>query len=173
MLTADLLSAYPATSHSDRSGPVLGLSLTQPWAQAMADGVKRVETRSWRPAEMPRGPVLIHAAINFPRIHWPFAEQLGYDPADLPTGAIVAIGRMVGLARTEDLIGVISEGEERLGDYHAGRWAWVFNDVVPVEPVIPCKGALGLWTPDPAVVAELVRRRLVRVDPTGVYVLAA
>lgn len=41
------------------------LSLTQPWAQLVALGAKRIETRSW-PTDY-RGPLAIHAAKKMPR----------------------------------------------------------------------------------------------------------
>ena len=50
-----------------------GLTLTQPWASAVALGIKHVETRSWRTEY--RGAVLIHAAKGFPAWAREFAAE--------------------------------------------------------------------------------------------------
>lgn len=54
----------PEDRMRDLSG-LRGLTLTQPWASAIALGYKRVETRSFRVSY--RGPIAIHAAKRFPR----------------------------------------------------------------------------------------------------------
>ena len=48
---------------------ILGFSLTQPWASAIAHGAKRIETRDWQSGY--RGWVAIHASRAFP----PFARE--------------------------------------------------------------------------------------------------
>lgn len=48
------------------------ISLTQPWATAIAVGVKQWETRSW-PTGF-RGPVAIHAAKGMPKWAKEFAQ---------------------------------------------------------------------------------------------------
>ncbi len=69
------------------------LTLTQPWAQLIAIGAKRIETRSW--GTKYRGPIAIHAAKGFPKwaretcLRSPFIEALNranYLP-DIPLGA--------------------------------------------------------------------------------------
>lgn len=41
------------------------------------------------------------------------------------------------------------------GDFTPGRYAWLLNNVRPIDPV-PAKGRQGLWTPD-AALAEALR----------------
>lgn len=93
------------------------LSLTQPWATAIALGSKRVETRSW--ATRYRGLVAIHAAKgyrvgdliyygccwNWCGALWATGKRLGdRQPLEdvLPFGAIVAVAKLVACRRTED-----------------------------------------------------------------------
>ena len=72
------------------------LSLHQPWATAIADGHKRIETRSWWTAY--RGPIAIHAAKRndawFERILRKDHGLLTATP-ELPLGAIVATATLI------------------------------------------------------------------------------
>lgn len=123
------------------------LSLTQPWASAVALGMKTVETRSW--ATNYRGPIAIHAAKGYPRRAREFASGLrdwGIPvPADLPLGAVVATARLVSVERTEVVMTELDELERLFGDYSPGRWAWFLADVVPLRAPVPAVGHLGLW----------------------------
>lgn len=146
-----------------------GLSLTQPWASLVALGQKAIETRSWPTSY--RGEILIHAAKGFPKdcqsLCWrdPFASALiagGFDRAEqLPRGAVVAVARLVRIAPSESFDSPIllpfhmAERERAFGDFSAGRYGWVLQDVRPLKTAIPCKGALGLWTV-PQVLLDLV-----------------
>ena len=129
------------------------LTLTQPYATAVALGIKRVETRSWRTNY--RGELAIHAAIGFPRWARDFRMTelaLGRGAARIPRGAVVAIVQLVDCRRVEEVAIEISQddpqrwGIEHLyGDYSPGRWAWVLADVEPLAEPVCVKGALGLW----------------------------
>lgn len=137
------------------------LSLTQPWATLVAIGEKVIETRSW--FTYYRGPLLIHAASAFPtaakdllldrRFHQVLARAGYVFPEDLPRGAIIAVGRLVDVRQmTQDtwpsrFEAAAREHEAAYGDYQAGRFAWLLDDVRPLPAPIPCRGALGLWTP--------------------------
>ena len=71
------------------------ISLWQPWASAMALGLKRNETRSWE--TLVRGPIAIHAAKGFPQYARTFAsEEKSFVrlPSFIPLGAIVATARL-------------------------------------------------------------------------------
>ena len=128
------------------------LTLTQPWATFVALGLKRIETRSWPTSY--RGPLAIHAAKGFPG--WvrdlcesDFADVLGewkLRISDFPRGVIVARTALRRCQRTETLLSNgLSPLEQRLGDYAAGRWGFVFGDIERLAVPIPAKGALGLW----------------------------
>src|SRR5829696_4018568 len=106
------------------------LTLTQPWATLVATGLKKVETRSWTTRY--RGSLAIHAARGFPRIAREFAEgerAMGRLVAEVPLGAVVAIARLVDVRPASEMEGEISILERSYGDYSAGRYAWMLEDI--------------------------------------------
>lgn len=140
------------------------LSLTQPWATLVAIGAKRIETRSWYTSY--RGPLAIHASNGYPRwamsvcLEEPFRTALHDVPGPLAPaacrGLIVATCRLVDcrlivetdLARTVNTNRRMlppSEPERSFGDYAAGRYAWILDNVQALTEPIPAKGKLGLW----------------------------
>lgn len=135
--------------------PFKCLSLTQPWATGVALEVTGWETRSW--STKYRGPLGIHAAKGFPRWAKDFARTehvLGRLPGDpLPLGAIIAVVDLLDVLPTGEAIFDTSAIERLWGDYSPGRFAWRLGNIRKLEQPIPCKGALGLWSPTP----ELVR----------------
>ncbi len=141
------------------------ISLTEPWAQLVALGAKRVETRSWATAY--RGPLAIHAAKGFPGwakdlcVSTVFLEALGWPRPNgvitqswldetndriksLPRGVVLATCRLVECVRTEKMT-FLSAEELAFGDYSPGRWAWILEDITVLPEPVPAKGALGLW----------------------------
>lgn len=145
-----------------------GLTLRQPWATLVAIGAKRIETRCWNTDY--RGPLAIHASTIYRKaeervaLSSPFIEKLnaaGYLP-DIPLGCIVAICKLVDCLPMEPhvcLPGIFDEYpklntsiERAFGNYevidsknHRRRWAFVLEDVKPIEPPIRATGCLGLW----------------------------
>lgn len=149
------------------------LSLTQPWASLVANGSKRIETRSWRTSH--RGLIAIHASKGFPA----WAKELcGEEPfysalikyngsrasfggiatqivavEALPRGTIIATAELVACSPTNTIWGVTDafrqpregEPEHAFGDYSDGRYMWFLENVHPLPEPIPCRGALGLW----------------------------
>lgn len=96
---------------------VPALTLWQPWASLVAEGVKTIETRSWKaPDDLIGDTIAIHAAARKPRRHVPVGDWLPYragdtgpyrmelyaqgvpgapqSPVPLPLGAIVATARL-------------------------------------------------------------------------------
>ncbi len=99
------------------------LSLTQPWATAIAIGVKQVETRSWSTGF--RGRIAIHASKGFPGWAKEFTSvehTLGRLPSRVPLGAIIAVATLVNVARTEVIEFLVSAIERLYGDYSWGRF---------------------------------------------------
>ena len=65
------------------------ISLWQPWATAIAVGVKQIETRHWKTDY--RGPIAIHAAKRWTRDEREFAEievANGRLPKRIPLGKV-------------------------------------------------------------------------------------
>lgn len=131
------------------------ISLWQPWASAIANGVKQFETRSWRTDYL--GPIAIHAARkkdreariifeglqNIPEFHAAFYVK-GQDKFDdLPFGAIVATARICMVGEVEWF--KISDLERALGDYTTGRFAWKLEEIKRLEQPVPCIGHQGFF----------------------------
>ncbi len=130
----------------------------QPWAGAVALGLKTYETRSWRPPAALLGQrIAIHAAKRCEDLEAIAAIQ-GYlsefgDPDDLiyllkaprPGGAVVATARLTGCYRTEDIADDLPALEYALGGYGPGRFAWKLGDIRPLDPPVPAKGHQGFW----------------------------
>lgn len=122
------------------------ISLWQPWATAIAVGVKRIETRHWRTAYT--GPVLIHAAKRWTRDQREFAEaeqRAGRLPEDIPLGAIVAIATIDGCVPSEILSRQVCAVEHDYGNYESGRFGWTLRRVQRFAEPIPYRGAQGFF----------------------------
>lgn len=148
------------------------LSLWQPWASFLVWGVKGPETRGW--STKYRGPMLIHAAKRRTQYNEGlydgvnvFHEGLkaaGKEWRDLPYGALIGIGELTTIYHTEDTATaephemeeaqsvLIPMGKfaltplhQYLGDYSAGRFAWVFENLKPLDEPIPYRGAQGIF----------------------------
>ncbi len=138
------------------------LSLWQPWATAIAAGVKQIETRGW--ATNYRGPLAIHAAkrnsaelrewwhehlLNDSVIsdHAAFARLQIWGFNDLPMGAVVATCRLVDCVPSERLLadGRADSREQKWGNFGPERFGWVLADVAPLVTPIPLVGRQGLF----------------------------
>lgn len=120
------------------------LSLTQPWASAIALGRKHWETRSW-PTSF-RGEVCIHASKGFPRWAKDFAEDEGFDLATLPLGRIVCVCDLTECRQTATLAPTLSFEENKWGDFSPERFAFKFENVRVLPEPIFARGALGFWS---------------------------
>jgi activating signal cointegrator 1 len=123
------------------------LTLRQPWARAIAEGAKRIETRSWRTEY--RGPLLIHASAKFgpmERMAEMLFMQMGWLEVStrLDLGGIVARCDLIECVPVEKVRTRLSKRERELGDYSDGRFAWLLSNPRP-HRFIACKGKLGLW----------------------------
>lgn len=119
------------------------LSIIEPYASLIRNGVKHIETRSWKTKY--RGEILIHASgKNIPREYRDNADLMALVTDTLP-GHILGKARLVDcIEMTEDWIATLSETERTCGLYSPGRYGWVLEDIEPIEP-IKAKGKLGLW----------------------------
>lgn len=129
------------------------ISLWQPWASAIALGLKRVETRGWKLTGSDNCPFAIHAAKKNDRTieRWYIDKALiagaiqmpAY--ADLPRGAIVAVAVLEKVLRTEEALAVITPREEEWGDYSPNRFAWFFANVRPLARPFIYAGSQGVF----------------------------
>ena len=129
------------------------LTLTQPWATLIAIGAKKIETCSWSTSY--RGPLAIHAARggyndDIVIADTPFRralEKAGIQSRlQIPLGCVVAICELVRIdSIKEGYWKYITQDERDFGDYTAGRYAWILENVSELSHPISAKGALGLW----------------------------
>ena len=155
---------------------MLCLSLRQPWASLLIHGLKRFETRGWKPSPrslkiIKRDGLLIHASLSKKSAPLmgapPFSSHLE-ELGKLPYGAILGRCRVGRIIRTEDWHKEFkprpgSEWWEEwcFGDFAPGRWAWSIEEPEVFEVPIPWKGSLSLWNyanPIPKPIQELICR---------------
>ncbi len=149
------------------------ITLYQPWASAIALGLKRFETRSW--STRYRGPILIHAGQRWTmgervarrdaieavrRIAPEYVTQFAAHSAIL--GRIVAVADLVECRSTDEPGCTVDRWTEALpeieaffGDFSPGRWAWQLENAICLANPIPCRGAQGLWSPSREVIDQL------------------
>lgn len=130
---------------------IRALTVTQPWAAAIASGHKTIENRTWSTRYC--GTLLIHAGQRFDeaaigleldahRMWAALAAVLPAAPGALDRGAIIATAR---LADCHTADGCCAPwGEQR-----PGIWHWVLADIRPLPESVRCPGRLGLWIPHP------------------------
>lgn len=146
------------------------LSLLQPWAQLIADGRKKIETRSWQaaPAMLKIGDLyVICASARMSADDQWAALEFGYTPDDMPVftkGAALCVVRHKGCYPTEVIVQAekFTEEEESYGNYGPGRWGWMLELVHVLERPIPVKGRLQLYTLPVEVEAQIVQEMGVR-----------
>lgn len=132
------------------------ISLWQPWASAIADGNKKIETRGW--STRYRGTILIHAAKHFSKAikDMCYARCIAVD--QLPFGAIVAVADLAGVQTTEYLNLKINYYERQWGDYTPGRFGWQLKNIRAFKEPIHYRGAQGLFDVPDSVVAEAIAK---------------
>ena len=100
----------------------------------IARGEKVIENRTWPTSY--RGPLLIHAGKSTAWLAGEDSER--YEPMEF--GAIVATADLVQCVRLESL-----PPELQAHEHANGPWCWVLNNIKRVTPVVPMRGAQGLW----------------------------
>lgn len=143
------------------------ISLHQPYANVVALGLKRYETRSWGTSY--RGPLAICSAKKWTaevrdRVHY-LGSYFGLDHfsfaefIDPPLGAVVALVDLVACVEmTPELIEEVGERERKVGDWKARRFAWQLDSVRRLESPLPIRGRQGLWNLDEDQAADVWER---------------
>lgn len=130
------------------------ISLWQPWASLIAEGVKKTETRSW-PA--PEGIVAgldriaIHAAKRWDGEVIAAVKELWeplFGDKELPLGRIVATCSLCHVYRT-DSPGWYNNQDvmdsRPYGDYGPGRYIWLLRDIRKLEKPLEIRGRQGFF----------------------------
>ena len=129
------------------------LTLWQPWASYMAEGLKCYETRSWHPGNrLHVGEiVMIHAAKRWDRnlqsthqyLRSCHPELAGVEITDF--GVIVGAFKFLGAHPTDALRHKLLELELAMGDFSQGRYGWHFELIKRAVPPVPATGQQGVW----------------------------
>lgn len=131
--------------------------MTQPWASAIAHGIKQWETRSWPTGY--RGELAIHASKGFPAYAKEYADLASVthpELDELPLGQIVCVCDLTSCRQTDSLVEEISETEEEWGDYSPGRFAFKMENVRVLSQPVLVKGSLGFWKVPPDIEAQVL-----------------
>ena len=136
------------------------LSLWQPWASAVALGLKRIETRSW--GTNFRGVIAIHASKTTQgwedcssSVELRVFNASGYSLVSIPIvdrpslfqhGGVIAVARLMDCVEmTAELIDKQSDLELSMGDWRPGRFAWVLGNVRVLPKPFVCRGGQRIF----------------------------
>ena len=124
------------------------LSLMEPWATLINEGKKVIETRSWKTSY--RGELYIHASskkIKESDAHT--IELLKLIPnVQMGYGHILCKCKLVDcIYMNQEFLDEIQKNNQEFlcGEYSLGRYAWILEDIEPLDTPIPAKGHLSIW----------------------------
>ena len=125
------------------------LSLTEPYATLIKNGIKTIETRSWNTNY--RGELYIHASsTKIPKEYRENKKLMSLiNIENLNYGKIIcSVELMDCIKMTDDFINNIQNNNKKdfiCGVYSVGRYAWIFKNMKILENPILAKGHLGIW----------------------------
>lgn len=128
------------------------ISLTEPYETLIKNGIKKIETRSWKTSY--RGRIYIHASLTKIPKEWKNNSELMnlVDLEDLNFGNIICSCELVDcIYMTEEFIEKLKKDnytEYVCGVYEVGRYAWILDNVKVLDKVVAAKGHLGIWNYD-------------------------
>lgn len=121
------------------------LTLKQPWATLVAEGIKKYEFRSWKIKY--RGKVLIHAGIGIDK-----DEMKKFENMDLefPSKRILAEVEIEDCLELDDDLNqkIINENNIAYGSKYRTGYAWKLKNVKNLDINKEINGKLGLWNID-------------------------
>lgn len=125
------------------------LSIREPYATFIKEGLKTIETRSWKTNY--RGKLLIHAGKSkelLKKIDDDKVLKLT-EKYEMNYGNIICEVTLVDcIYMNEEYVEKMKKEENfqySLGVYKVGRYAWVLENVKVLDNPIVVKGKLGLW----------------------------
>ena len=125
------------------------LSLTEPYATLIKNGMKTIETRSWKTSY--RGKLYIHASsTKIPKAYKDNKELMSLvDTNELNYGNIICMCDLVDCVEmTDEFINDIKKNKKKeyiTGIYSIGRYAWILKNIKILDNPIKAKGHLGIW----------------------------
>lgn len=124
------------------------LSLTEPFATLIKNGVKTIETRSWKTNY--RGKLYIHASsTKIPKDYRSNKDLMSLvDVNELNYGNIICCCDLVDCIEMDNaFIDEIKKNKNEYicGLYSKGRYAWILKNIETLDIPIKAKGHLGIW----------------------------
>ncbi len=118
------------------------LTLKQPWATLVAEGIKKYEFRSWKTNY--RGKILIHAGAGIDKEDMKKFKDLNLN---FPSRRIVAIVEIEDCLELDDELNkkIISEKNIAYGNKFRTGYAWRLANVKKIRYDKEINGQLGLW----------------------------
>lgn len=121
------------------------LTLKQPWATLVAEGIKKYEFRSWKTKY--RGKILIHAGAGIDK-----EAMKQYENMDLkfPSRKIVAIAEIIDCLELNEQLNknIIAENNIAYGTKVRTGYAWKLENIKKINYNHEVNGQLGLWNID-------------------------
>ena len=123
------------------------ITLQEPWASLIGEGIKTIETRSWACNQF--GELYIHAGLAPIRRKDTIANAMAQKlKGPLHYGQIFLKCNLVDCVLIDENYAnqIAQENYDNYlcGDYTAGRFAWIISDVESIDP-ITAKGHLSIW----------------------------
>lgn len=121
------------------------LTVKQPWATLIVEGIKKYEFRSWKTKY--RGEILIHAGLSEEKEEMEKFKSLNID---FPKGKIIGIVNIVDCLLLDDSLNkqIISEYNVAYGNKYRMGYAWKLDGARKIKLDKEVKGKLGLWNLD-------------------------
>ena len=125
------------------------LSLKEPFATLIKNGIKTIETRSWKTNY--RGKLYIHASsTKMPKEYKNNKELMALvNEEDLNYGTIICSCELVDcIEMTNEFVNDIKNNRKNeyiTGKYSQGRYAWILKNIEVLDNPIEAKGHLGIW----------------------------
>lgn len=121
------------------------ITLKQPWATLVAEGIKKYEFRSWNTKY--RGKILIHSGLGVDKEELDKFKDLNLE---FPKGKILAEVEIVDCLPLTDELNkkIISENNIAYGNKIRTGYAWKLDNVRKIKSDKIIKGKLSLWNLD-------------------------
>lgn len=118
------------------------LTLKQPWATLVAEGIKKYEFRSWKTNF--RGKILIHAGAGVDKKEMEKFKDLNLD---YPSKKIIAEVEIEDCLELDEKLNkeIIKEKNIAYGSKYRTGYAWKLNNVKKLNINKTVNGKLGLW----------------------------
>ncbi len=118
------------------------LTLRQPWATLVAEGIKKYEFRSWKTKY--RGKVLIHAGTGIDKEDMKKYENMNLE---FPSRKIIAIVEIEDCLELNEQLNkkIITENNIAYGNKVRTGYAWKLKNIKKLDYDKEVNGQLGLW----------------------------